>query len=241
MTFAFATFTCVFWTISFGFVQAGGKTGGWLSVKAWIFPLCLGLGVYHHGRFGSYGGGSLLSVGIFQWIACLSLIIQRWQADIGSIAYIITDFNGCTASETGVLFLEGGARSRIFRILQTVEFAVISSQIWVGYRVAKGYTMPYERRRQPHFPNGEAVYYLYHVSLPQSLSPNREGSASEQISEVSDHPGLHTDWIELLQVDQIMPNVNSRLVLLRRTNLSYHNCYKRKACGHLRKLYVSGA
>ena len=40
---------------------------------------------------------------------------------VGTVAYQIVDTNGCTPYD-GLEYLERGARSRIFRIIQTVEY-----------------------------------------------------------------------------------------------------------------------
>ena len=61
-------------------------------------------------------------LGMFQGTGGFALIIQRWIREVGSIAYLITDSNGCTP-QNRFGYLEQGARARAFRILQKVEAA----------------------------------------------------------------------------------------------------------------------
>jgi hypothetical protein len=58
----------------------------------------------------------------WQIIGSMVILGQRWSSPgIGTIAYNITDANGCR-SFNGLEFLEQGARSRPFRIIQTIQF-----------------------------------------------------------------------------------------------------------------------
>ena len=83
----------------------------------------------------SYTIGLLLSLfGTFQGIAALVIIIQRWKKEIGTIAYMVVDTNGCTPYN-GLAYLEQGARARNFRILQLVEYlysGIVINVVWLS-------------------------------------------------------------------------------------------------------------
>ena len=107
-------FVFVAWTVSFGLVQAQSQTGGWLSVMGWALWFDLA-----HILFGPFALPSLL----FQWAASLTFIIQRWRSGLGAIAYKVEDLNGCVPVD-GLIYLQQGARSRSFKIVQSVTFSV---------------------------------------------------------------------------------------------------------------------
>jgi hypothetical protein len=56
-----------------------------------------------------------------EFVLGFSILIERWQGNVGTIAYIVTDLNGCTPFN-GTAYLQQGARSRAFRIIQTCEW-----------------------------------------------------------------------------------------------------------------------
>src|SRR6202034_449597 len=66
----------------------------------------------------------------FQGAGSLAIIIQRWKGDIGSVAYLITDNNGCMPNN-GFGYLQQGARSRAFRIIETAEWVYAGPVICV--------------------------------------------------------------------------------------------------------------
>ena len=103
----------VAWTVSWGLTQASKTNAGWISVLGWSSWLSL-----------SFEGGWLVTTFplLFQLAASFAMIIQRWCGSVGAVAYQIVDLHGCTPNE-GLSFLEQGARSRQYRIFQTVIFS----------------------------------------------------------------------------------------------------------------------
>ena len=106
-------FVFVAWVVAFGMTESNPKTGGWMSVLGWAMWFDL---------FQFYSVFAIIPP-IFQWTASLALTIQRWHGGLGAVAYQVTNFNGCTPHQ-GLDFLQQGARSHQFRILQTVTFSV---------------------------------------------------------------------------------------------------------------------
>ena len=107
------------WTTTFAFIEIDKHTGGWISVvdgsisallMAWAAEDENHLLFWLFALFGS-----------FQGTASFAVVIQRWKQQVGSIAYLITDNNGCTPLN-GFQYLQQGARSRAFKIIQTVEW-----------------------------------------------------------------------------------------------------------------------
>ena len=56
----------------------------------------------------------------FQGAGTWAILIQRWKGIVGSVAYLISDTNGCTPYDA-LSYLEQGARSSAFKVIQTVE------------------------------------------------------------------------------------------------------------------------
>jgi hypothetical protein len=110
-------FVFVAWCVSFGFTQSQKDTGGWMSVLGWATWFDLA-----HILFGPFALPPL----VFQWVASFALVIQRWKGGLGTVAYHIDNLNGCMPAngDAGIAFLQQGARSRNFRILQSVTFPV---------------------------------------------------------------------------------------------------------------------
>ena len=106
-------FLFVTWVVAFGMIESSPKTGGWMSVLGWAMWFDL---------FQFYTVFAFIPLS-FQWSASLALTIQRWRGSLGSVAYQVTNLNGCTPYQ-GLDFLQKGARSHQFRILQTVTFSV---------------------------------------------------------------------------------------------------------------------
>ena len=124
-------FVFVAWTVSFGLSQAQALTGGWLSVMGWALWFDL-----MHLIFGPFALPPLL----FQWVASLAVIIQRWRFDLGSIAYKIEDLNGCVPVD-GLGYLQQGARSRSFKIFQSVTFSVATLFMVWGMSYPQGFNV----------------------------------------------------------------------------------------------------
>jgi hypothetical protein len=117
-TLGFSTF--VTWTISFVVIQRDRFIGGWLSALAWMNTVSLLTGVSKYKTHRAV----LITIGcliFFQVCGSFVVIVQRLAGDIGEVAYSVSNENGCVPYN-GVGYLEQGARSRAFRIIQTVEF-----------------------------------------------------------------------------------------------------------------------
>ncbi|CAG9995557.1 unnamed protein product [Clonostachys byssicola] len=87
---------------------------GWMSVLGWA--ACYDLMVH---PFEYY---ALPPLG-FQWVASSALVIQRWVGGLGTVAYQLDSLNECVPAY-GMAYLEQGARSHSFRIVQSATFAV---------------------------------------------------------------------------------------------------------------------
>ncbi|VUC29356.1 unnamed protein product [Clonostachys rosea] len=107
-------FMFVAWCVSFGFTQTEKATAGWMSVLGWAAWCDL-----FERPFEYYALPPL----VFQWVASFTLVIQRHVGDIGTVAYQVNNLNGCVPVD-GVAYLEQGARSHGFRIVQTATFVV---------------------------------------------------------------------------------------------------------------------
>jgi hypothetical protein len=122
-------FMFVAWCVSFGLTQTDRTTGGWMSVLGWAAWYDL----FDH-PFEYYALPPLA----FQWVASFALIIQRWVGGLGTVAYQIDSLNGCVPAD-GVAYLEQGARSHSFRIVQSATFAVSTLfMMLVSYAKAPG-------------------------------------------------------------------------------------------------------
>ena len=109
----------VAWTTAFAFIEHDKATGGWLSVIDGSTSCILMLWAQQTGNPGI--GGILALFWVFQTGAEIAVLVQRWKGYVGTIAYMINDSNGCTPYN-GFQYLEQGARSRAFRIIQTAEY-----------------------------------------------------------------------------------------------------------------------
>jgi len=107
------------WTTTFAFIENEKKTGGWISVVDGSITAIIMAWAAEDENMALYVVFSLF--GGFQGAGALAVVIQRWKGAAGTVAYLITDDNGCTPIN-GFGYLQQGARSRDFRILQTVEF-----------------------------------------------------------------------------------------------------------------------
>lgn len=126
------------WTISFALMQHDKATGGWISVEDGTTTTILGV-------WAMAAGNAPLSVilnlfGIFQGGGSMAVVIQRWKREIGSIAYLIIDSNGCTPYD-GFEYLQQGARARDFRIIQTTEYfycGFVITIVWIFIGIQEG-------------------------------------------------------------------------------------------------------
>jgi hypothetical protein len=125
------------WATSFGFIQHGKATGGWISVLDWTLTVLLTFWASDVKM--PLVAGIFALFGVFQLAGSIAVVVQRWKGVIGTIAYQITNSNGCTPA-AGFQYLEQGARSRNFRILQTSElvysFSVIVTSIFFAWSFA---------------------------------------------------------------------------------------------------------
>lgn len=125
----------VHWTVSYFEAKDEGPTGGWVSMN--FVPgitLCLGLGLYLYDHWKSksiykYGAAVLLlpalALMLIQFGGTGGLVTARnefYGIDISTLAYNITDANGCTSYNGSFSYLEQGTRYSAFQTIQAVEF-----------------------------------------------------------------------------------------------------------------------
>lgn len=130
------------WLISFAFVEAEKATGGWISVM-----LSVTAAVLFWTAISVRSQLILLLVGLFLTVASWAVIIQRWNGDIGTVAYEITNSHGCEPYD-GFQYLQQGVRSRAFTIIQTVEAAFVLVVIII-VRVVQVVQVRYARHLGP--------------------------------------------------------------------------------------------
>lgn len=106
------------WIISFAFIEHDQATGGWLSVTAATVTANFAAWANESGHHSI--GSILLLVWSFQGAGSFALFVQRWKGTVGSVAYLIIDSSGCTPHD-GFGYLQQGARSRAFKIIQSTE------------------------------------------------------------------------------------------------------------------------
>ena len=106
------------WIIGFAIIEEQKSSGGWISATEASVTANFAGWAREAGFEGLYA--FLVLVWSFQGAATSALWIQRWIGTVGSIAYLVTDTNGCTPAN-GFEYLQQGARSRAFRIIQTTE------------------------------------------------------------------------------------------------------------------------
>jgi len=113
----------IFWTISFATIEHRQATGGWLSATDISITANFTAWAIEAGHlFIAY---PFLLFWSFQGTGTWAIVIQRWKGIVGSVAYLISDTNGCTPY-ADLSYLEQGARSRAFKIIQTVEVVYAS-------------------------------------------------------------------------------------------------------------------
>jgi len=134
------------WTISFRSMQADKAGSGWISALHWTVTA---LTVMWAIRFQVASVSVTFAIlSLFQFIGSGVVIGQRWKGTIGTAAYEITDSKGCIPFND-FSYLEQGARSRAFRILQTVEFV---------YSVSVLTNLYYVRRQQTDQPESDGMF-----------------------------------------------------------------------------------
>lgn len=163
------------WVVSFVFIQLAKETGGWLSVLSWMLSLVLIVQAseirINNPRPLVYWI-ALLFTG-FQLAGSLIVISQRWAGTVGTVAYVISDDNSCNP-HNGFAYLEQGARSRAFRIIQTTQLIYsILIRLFIGtlssytIRNPDEYIMSQRREwRGAIYLKGEVVKYLIYICLP---------------------------------------------------------------------------
>lgn len=123
LQFQFLPFTFVAWIVSFSLAQMQQPTAGWISVMGWV--VWFDIIECAKDKKPQITTAKMVALPLsFQWLASLVIIIQRWRS-LGNIAYQITNLNGCIPSD-GLDYLQRGARSPSFRILQTANFCIIT-------------------------------------------------------------------------------------------------------------------
>jgi len=112
------------WCIQFVIIFLSSRdTAGWISVTAsaltaTYLPSAFVLSRYLWGPFCSL-------VLLFQLVGSFVTVIFRWRGTIGRTAYSIIDSKNCTPFSS-LAYLEQGARSRAFRIMQTAEMSWVT-------------------------------------------------------------------------------------------------------------------
>jgi hypothetical protein len=125
----FSPFIFVAWVVGFALSQHQRQTAGWMSVLGWAtwFELM-------HVAFGKWAIPAL----VFQWPASLALVAQRWAGGLGDVAYQIDDLNGCTPVD-GLAYLQQGARSQSFKIVQAVTFPISTAFLLYSLKEPKNF------------------------------------------------------------------------------------------------------
>ena len=135
---AFTVLLGVMWLISFGTIESEKATGGWLSIIGGYNLFFFAAGTFSlekPTKTEKVLWWFILPLMVVQVFGCLAVIVQRWEGAVGSIAYNVTDLNGCTPFN-GTAYLEKGARSEAFRIIQTVEVVFGDLSIPLSARLA---------------------------------------------------------------------------------------------------------
>ena len=122
------------WTIAFARIEVDKATGGWLPMLNG-FNLIFSLMALADSvpKDGAYVLLPLMPFVLLQVCGGLAVVMQRWGETIGSIAYSITDLNGCTPFN-GTTYLQQGARSRAFRIIQICEMVFVDLSFTSAFR-----------------------------------------------------------------------------------------------------------
>ena len=123
VTGAFTVVSSISWTISLAIIQIERSTAGWISMLSWLQVVTFLVAATTR-KEGPKLPARLVWFAaffvLFQAIASIVVMAQRWIGDIGTIAYMIDDSGGCVPWN-GFGYLERGARSRAFKIIQLAE------------------------------------------------------------------------------------------------------------------------
>lgn len=129
------------WIYTFARIEIEKAEGGWLSILGGFNLLFFLAGQAFAGsnrdmtRFQSVLIYILMPFVVLEVASSLAVIIQRWNGTVGSIAYEITDLNGCIPFN-GTSYLEKGARSTAFKIIQSVEVVFVDLSFSLAFRMA---------------------------------------------------------------------------------------------------------
>jgi hypothetical protein len=127
----------VSWIITFVHIERDKATGGWLSVLSGISLFFSVLVLMDSGTrvFEVLPLFPLIFVIFLEVCGGLAVVIQRWAGDVGTIAYTVTDLNGCTPFN-GTAYLQQGARSHAFRIIQNCEVVFMDLSFGLSFKIA---------------------------------------------------------------------------------------------------------
>jgi hypothetical protein len=130
--FVFTFINAISWTVAFVTIQTEKDTAGWLSVLSGLSLIFAFVALWGSEieKWKGYLASPLLVFMLLEIFGGWAVLIQRWSGDVGTIAYMITDLNGCTPSN-GIAYLQKGARSRAFRIIQTCEAATMDTAVGI--------------------------------------------------------------------------------------------------------------
>lgn len=121
---AYAFVTSICWTISFASAERSKATGGWVSCLAPVTSLNAGWVAMRRGGntdIGRFLGFVVFFLSIFQYIAAYVIMAQRNNGTVGNIAYLVTELNGCSPINGTTAYLEQGARTKAFSLIQSLE------------------------------------------------------------------------------------------------------------------------
>jgi hypothetical protein len=126
--FVWTCISAISWTVAFVTIEVEKSTAGWLAALSGLsllFSLVALMGSDTENWEG-YLFYPLVFFMVLEVFGGWAVLIQRWSGKVGTIAYMVTDLNGCTPSN-GIPYLQQGARSRAFRIIQTCEAASLDT------------------------------------------------------------------------------------------------------------------
>lgn len=152
------------WIYSFALIEREKATGGWISVFDWTLTSVL---VFWALYFRAISGRSntltailitiLALMTLFQLCGSAGVLIQRSTGRVGSLPYIISNDNGCIPTN-GFEYLQQGARSHIFRVIQTIEFFYSFFVLWVMVSYTRSQTYWAIKQAAP--------LYLFFIYIP---------------------------------------------------------------------------
>lgn len=119
------------WIISVFVAKKNNTTGGWVAVNllSYFSLVCViaqwtntnsSDGPEAAKAFSTLVGMTRFILGKLQFFGSLIVVAQRWNSGMGSVAYNNTNTNGCMAHH-GLAYLEKGARSHVFKSIQTLQ------------------------------------------------------------------------------------------------------------------------